>query len=287
MEEKQVKVAKRRGSIIAKLGIGCVVCLFLCFAILLYAQEKTKSEFIGTKLEMDTRKVKETKETNAAKMLAMAKVKEQAEPQRNRAWGRQNRGDSVEFEENEAFYKSIVDHDLFRPLGWSPPDNESSYSLVGTAVDPNGVISQATLLEKRSNRYHFVTIGTKVGDMTVKDIEAKRVIFDKSGETVTLRTGEFQPLTTEGEHGDDRGGDRGEGGSEKEGDNNDRENRDDRAAEKRWQKEQNKRSSSERAQERRDIMEKLRHASSDAERREIMKYYKKEFGGSKGGDRGK
>lgn len=252
----------------AKLGVGCVVCLLLCFAILLYAQEKTKSE-------LDTGKLKETKETNAAKMLAMAKVKAQAAPQHNSAWGRQNRSGSVDFGENEAFYKTIVDHDLFRPLGWTPPNNEPSYSLVGTAVDPNGAISQATLLEKRSNRYHFVTIGTKVGDMTVKDIAAKKVTFDKSGETVTLKTGEFQPLTAKRDRGDDRGGDRGEGGFEKEGDNNNRENRNETDADKRRQMEQKERAAAQKM--RQEMMEKMRRASNE-ERRELIQQFRRQRG---------
>ena len=278
-----MKTPNNSGSVITKLGIGCVVCLLLSFAILLYAQEKTKSKFIATKPEMDTSKTKEIKEKNAAKMLAMAKVKAQAAPQRNRAWGRQNRGGSVDFGENEAFYKTIVDHNLFRPLGWTPPNNEPSYNLVGTVVDPNGVISQATLLEKRSNRYHFVTIGTKVGDMTVKDIQARRVTLDKAGETVTLKTGEFQPLTAK-RGGGDRGGNRGEGRSER-ADNNNERNRDNQAAEKRRQMEQKNRAGAHREALKREIMEKMKHASSDAERKEIMEYYKKEFGGKSDRDK--
>ena len=272
-----MKTANNRGSIITKLGIGCVVCLLLGFGILLYAQEKTKSEFIATQPEM-----KEMKETNVAKMQAMAKATEQAQPQRNRTWGRQNRGQNrggrVDFGENAAFYKTIIDHNLFRPLGWTPPNNEPAYSLVGTVVDPNGAISQATLLEKRSKRYHFVTVGTKLGDITVKDIEAKRVILDKAGENITLKTGGLQLLTAKGGRGGDRGGDRGEGGSEK-ASNNNRQNRGNQAAaEKRRQMEQKRRGAAQREELKRDIMEKLRHASSEGERKEIMEYYKKEFG---------
>ncbi len=268
-----MKIANKRGSVITKLGIGCVVCLLLGFAILLYAQEKTKSAFIGTKPGMDTAK---TEEKKTSKMLAMAKAKEQLQPQRNRSWGRQNRGGSVDFGENPAFYKTIIDYNLFRPLGWTPPNNEPTYSLASTAVNPNGAISQATLLEKRSNRYHFVTIGTKLGDMTVKDIEARRVILDKAGETITLKTSEWQPLTAKRERGGDR--DRGESDSEKADNNNERQNRGNQAAEKHRQMEQKNQSAAKREQLRRDIMEKMRHASSDGERREIMEYYKKEFG---------
>ena len=278
-----MKIANKRGSVLVKLGIGCLVCLLLGFGVLLYAQEKAKSEFIGTKPGMNAAKMKEIE---AAKMQAMAKAKEQPDLQRNdRSWGRQDRGERVDFGENTAFYKTIVNHNLFRPLGWTPPNNEPSYSLVGTAVEPNGAISQATLLEKRSNRYHFVTIGTKVGDMTVTDIQAKQVTLDKAGEAVKLKTGGFQPLTVSRERGGDRGGNRDEGGSEKAG-NNEGQNRSRQMADaKRRQMEQKERAAAQREQLRRDIMEKMRHASSDGERKEIMEYYKKEFGGKSGRDK--
>ena len=280
-----MKITNKWGSIITKIGISCLVCLLLGFGVLLYAQEKTKSAFIATKPEMDTAEMKKMKEAYTAKRQAMAKAKEQAQPQRNRSRGQQNRGGSVDFGENAAFYKTIIDHNLFRPLGWTPPNNEPAYSLVGTAVDPNGAISQATLLEKRSNRYHFVTIGTKLDDITVKDIEAKRVILDKAGENITLKTGGLQLLTAKGGRGGDRGGDHGEGGSEK-ASNNNRQNRGNQAAaEKHRQMEQKKRAAAQREALKREIMEKMRHASSDGERKEIMEYYKKEFGGKSDRDK--
>ena len=266
MEEKPVKTANNRGSIIAKLGIGCVVCLLLGFAILLYAQEKTKSAFIATKPE-----IKETNTANA-KMQAMAKAKAQTQPQRNQSWGRQNRGQnrggSVDFGENAAFYKTIIDHNIFRPLGWTPPNNEPAYSLLGTkAVDANGAISQATLLEKRSNRHHFVTIGTKLGDITVTDIQAERVTLDKAGETITLKIGGLQLLTAKRGRSGDRGGDREEGGS----DNNER-NRDNQAdAKKREQEEQRERANTEQNR-RREMMERFRNASGEERRRMIERF---------------
>ena len=268
-----MKIENKRGNVIAKLGIGCVVCLLLGFGVLLYAQEKTKSEFIGTKPEMNFAKMREMKEANAAKMQAMTKVQEQPEPQRNsRSWGRQNRGGRVDFGENAAFYKTIIDHNLFRPLGWTPPNNEPSYSLIGTkAVDANGAISQATLLEKRSNRYHFVTIGTKLGDMTVKDIQAKQVTLDKAGETIKLKTGGFQPLTSRRERGGDRSENRGGGESEK-ADNNDGQDRAGQMADaKRRQMEQK-----ERAEKMRwEMMEKMKRASAE-ERREMIEKFRRE-----------
>ena len=263
-----MKIANNWGNIITKLGIGGVVCLLLGAAVLLYAQDEKKSEFIDTKSEMDAAKMKEAA---AARKQMMADAPGQSQRQRNRDWGRQSRGGGVDFGENAAFYKTIIDHNLFRPLGWTPPNNEPSYSLEGTAVDPNGVISQATLLEKRSNRYHFVTIGTKVGDMTVKDIEAKKVTFDKAGEIVTLRTGEFQPLTVKRERGGNRGGDRGESGSERADNNNERNRGDQADAERREQAEQRERANAERNR-RREMMERMRNASPEERRRMIERF---------------
>lgn len=273
-----MKIANNWGSIIAKLGIGCVVCLLLGFGILLYAQEKTKSEFIAATPEME-----EIKETNVAKMQAMAKAREQAQPQRNRSWGHQNRGSGVDFGENAAFYKTIIDHNLFRPLGWTPPNNEPSYSLVGAkVVDPNAGISQATLLEKRSNRYHFVTIGTKVGDMTVKDIQTGKVTLDKAGETITLKQNwELQLLTVNRGRSGGRGGDRGESGSERAGNDNAGRNRANQTAESREQAEQRERANA--AQNRRrEMMERMRNASPEERRRMIERFRGDRGGGRRG-----
>lgn len=188
----QLKIVSNRKSIVAKLGLGCVVCLLLGFGILLYAQDKTEVEIIATKPDINP--MKKT-ESDSAKTQALLKMEEQAAPPANRFRARQNRG-SIDFGENAAFYKVIIDNNLFRPLGWTPPNNEPAYSLIGTAVGTEGAVSQATLLEKRSNRYHFVTIGTKLGDMTVKDIQAKQVTLDNAGKPITLKAGELQFLTT-------------------------------------------------------------------------------------------
>ena len=283
MGEKQMKLksVNNRAGLITKLGIGCVVCLFLGFGILLYAQDKTKAEFIGTKPEMNAAEMKEMKGMNAAKIEAMAKAKEQAAGQGNRAWGRQNRGRAeVDFGENETFYKTIIDNNLFRPLGWTPPNNEPAYSLIGTAVDPNGRISQATLLEKRSNRYHFVRIGTKLGDMTVKDIQAEQVILDKAGKPITLKEGPVQFLTTSRGREGGREGGRSEGDSEKAG--NDGQNRGNQMdAAKRRQMEMKEQAANQQKW-RQEMMEKMKEASGE-ERREMIEQFRRRRGENRRG----
>lgn len=273
----KLKIVNDWRGIIAKLGIVCVVCLLFGFGILLYAQDKTKAELIGTKSELNAADTKEMdtlkmKEMSAAKMRAMVEDKEQAAARGNRSWGRQNRS-RIDFGENAAFYKVIIDNNLFRPLGWTPPNNEPAYSLIGTAIGADGAISQATLLEKRSNRYHFVTIGSKLGDLTVKDIQAKQVTLDGAEKPITLKAGELQFLATNREREGSRGDARGEGGSEKEGESENAANAK-MAAEKRAQMERQKQAGEWRAMSQ-EMMEKLKEASED-ERREIMQKMREE-----------
>ena len=279
--EMKSKVAGSQRNIVAKLGIGCIVCLLLGFGVLLHAQDKTKAAFIATKQEMSS---VEKPEVDSAKMQEMIKAKEQAETQRNRFRQRQNRA-TVDFGESAAFYKVIIDNNLFRPLGWTPPDNEPAYSLIGTAVHPDGVIAQATLLEKRSNRYHFVTIGEKLGDITVKDIQAKQVVLEKDGEPITLKTEALQFLTTK--RGSSRAGEGGESG--KEGDEGAAKNQanarqQQMEAEKRRQMEMKERIEALGINQK-ELAEKLKNASP-AERQEIMREVRRRAGARRAANRG-
>ena len=275
------KIVNDRKNIIVKLGIGCIVCLLLGFGVFLYAQDKTKVEFIATKPEISSVK---KPEMDTVKAQAMMKMKEQATAQTDRSGARQNR-ERIDFGENAAFYKVIIDNNLFRPLGWTPPNNEPAYSLIGTAVGVEGAVSQATLLEKRSNRYHFVTIGTKLGDITVKDIQAKQVIVDKAGKSMTLKAGELQFLTTS--RGRDDGGDgRGnDGQSEKDGSDSAKNQANAKAeAEKRRQMEMKEQAAAW-GMGAKELGEKLRNASPE-ERREIMQKIRAERA-ERGGRRGR
>ena len=277
----KLKIANNRRSIIAKLGIGCVVCLLLGFGILLYAQDQTKVEFIATKPEMSSFK---KPEIDAAKMQAMMRMKEQAATQPNRFRGRQNR-EGIDFGENAAFYKVIIDNNLFRPLGWTPPKNEPAYSLIGTAVGVDGAVSQATLLEKRSNRYHFVTIGTKLGDITVKDIQAKQITLENAGQPITLKAGELQFLTTARGGEGNRGGQGGDGQSEKAGDNSAKNQANAKMdAEKRRQMEMKEQAAAW-GMKAGELAERLKKASPE-ERREIMQKMRAERA-ERGGRRGR
>ena len=152
-----------------------MACLFLVFAIRAPdAQEKPAGDAIATQSEPRTAKQKT------------------AMQQRARARAHQRQAD---FGENEAFYRVIIDNNLFRPLGWRKPNEAPSYRLLGTVVDTDTAIAQAILQETRANRYYFVTIGEKVGNATVKDIQSKQVVLDEAGKAITLKAGSLQFLT--------------------------------------------------------------------------------------------
>lgn len=275
------KIVNNRKNIIAKLGIGCVVCLLFGFGVFLHAQDKTKVEFIAAKPEINSVK---KPEMDTVKAQAMMKTKAQAVAQTNKSSARQNRG-RIDFGENAAFYKVIIDNNLFRPLGWTPPNNEPAYSLIGTAVGVDGAGSQATLLERRSNRYHFVSIGTKLGDMTVKDIQAKQVTLDRAGKPMTLKAGELQFLTTSREREGNRGGQGNEGQSEKSANNSAKNQANAEGdAEKRRQT-QMKEQAAALGMKANELAEMLKNASPE-ERREIMQKMRAERG-ERGGRRGR
>lgn len=180
--------------IAGSVGLGCVVCLLLVSALREpHAQDKPASDAIATQ---------------EAKRKAVMQ-------QRTRARARQRQ---VDFGENEAFYRVIIDNNLFRPLGWKKPNEKPSYSLLGTVVDTDTAIAQAILQETRSNRYYFVTVGEKVGDATVKAIQPKQVILDEEGKAITLKAGSLQFLTqSRSRGGTERGFEPREGGAAKRG----------------------------------------------------------------------
>ena len=169
--------------IVTLFGIGGLVCLLIFALREPQAQDKPAGDVIATKTELGAAKQREVKEEAVKRSTAM---------QQRAARARQRQTD---FGENEAFYRVIIDNNLFRPLGWKKPNEEPSYSLLGTVVDTDTGIAQAILLEKRSNRHYFVSIGEKVGDVTVKDIQPKQVTLDEEGKAITLKAGSLQFLT--------------------------------------------------------------------------------------------
>ena len=87
------------------------------------------------------------------------------------------------------FYRMIIDNNLFRPLGWTPPRPQELYRLTGTLIPRDDETHpKALLLATATQRTHIVTIGDTIGkDTIVTKIEPKQVTLETSGQQRTLR----------------------------------------------------------------------------------------------------
>lgn len=89
----------------------------------------------------------------------------------------------------EAYYSPIVEHNLFRPLGWRPKRSIERYRLLGikiptTAKTPPKAIIQTTI----GHQTYIVTPGQKLDANTeVIDIQPKQVTLSKNGTHRTLQ----------------------------------------------------------------------------------------------------
>ena len=93
----------------------------------------------------------------------------------------------VDFD-SEAYYRPIIDNNIFRPLGWTPPRPTEPYRLIGTILprDAN-TPPQAILQTTAGQKTYIVTTGEKIDASTeVVEIEAKQVILSGNGQQRTL-----------------------------------------------------------------------------------------------------
>ena len=166
-------------------GIGCVAILLFVFGVRLQAQNGGKKEITIAKV-------------NEMKIPATLRMDQFKNYQQGLNWNVKSRSKSTESDDSADFYKVIVDNNIFRPLGWRLPNREPQYTLIGTAIDPNGTREEAFILEERSNKFYIAGVGSKVGDAVVQKIQEKKVILDKNGETITLRGRNMQFLNSRG-----------------------------------------------------------------------------------------
>ena len=88
----------------------------------------------------------------------------------------------------ESYYRPILDYNLFRPLGWTPPRPQELYRLLGTILprDAN-TPPQAILQSTAGQKTYIVSTGEKIDASTeVVSIEGKQVTLSTNGEQHTL-----------------------------------------------------------------------------------------------------
>ena len=101
--------------------------------------------------------------------------------------------ESVRFEDTD-FYRTIIDNNLFRPLGWTPLRPVSPYRLLGTLVSgaTDGVwVSKAIIAVRGEAR--VVEIGDSLDSETkVLGIDRRSVLLETSGkeQVLTLPAGD-------------------------------------------------------------------------------------------------
>ena len=88
-----------------------------------------------------------------------------------------------------SFYRTIIDNNLFRPFGWTPPRPTEPYRLIGTIlpIDVN-TPPRAILQSTAGNKTYIVTTGeTLDAETEVVSIAGKHVTLSRNGEQRTLR----------------------------------------------------------------------------------------------------
>ena len=86
------------------------------------------------------------------------------------------------------FYRTIVDNNLFRPLGWTPPDPQPTYRLLGTLLPRSeNTPPKAIIQSTAGNTLHIVTTGEQLDASTeVVSIGSKQVVLETDGKQRTL-----------------------------------------------------------------------------------------------------
>lgn len=94
-----------------------------------------------------------------------------------------------DIEVSESYYQTIIDNNLFRPLGWTPARPSEPYRLIGTilARDAN-TLPKAILESTAGASTRIVTTGDTLDALTeVVAIEAQQVTLSTNGQQRTLR----------------------------------------------------------------------------------------------------
>lgn len=87
------------------------------------------------------------------------------------------------------FYRTIIDNNIFRPLGWTPPRPTEPYRLMGTILPCSENTPPTAIIQSTAgNTTYIVTTGEPLDASTeVVSIEAKQVVLSTNGQRRTLK----------------------------------------------------------------------------------------------------
>lgn len=156
---------KRLLTLISLLGIGCGITLFLGRGRGSDALNTPKNPVL--QMETVVQNVK-TQQRTPPKHIPIQK------------------SDDKTSNDADDFYRFIIENNIFRPLNWKPAQQEPAYTLLGTAITPDGSTATAYITEQKTNQFYAVKVGDKIADATVTEILPKQVKLNKDGKTLNL-----------------------------------------------------------------------------------------------------
>ena len=88
----------------------------------------------------------------------------------------------------QSFYQTIIDNNLFRPLGWTPPRPTEPYCLMGMILPRSENTPPKAIIQMTArNTTLLVSTGEQIDASTeVVSIEGKRVVLSTDGQQRTL-----------------------------------------------------------------------------------------------------
>jgi hypothetical protein len=91
--------------------------------------------------------------------------------------------------ETETFYQTIIENNLFRSLGWTPPRPTEPYRLIGTILPTDDRTRPKAILQTTAgNQTYIVMTGETLDASTeVVEIKPKQVVLSTEGQRRTLR----------------------------------------------------------------------------------------------------
>ncbi|MYB92990.1 hypothetical protein F4054_23040 [Candidatus Poribacteria bacterium] len=101
----------------------------------------------------------------------------------------------TQFQETD-FYRTIIENNLFRPLGWTPPRPREPYRLLGTIIPTDAKTPPKAIIQNTvRNQTHIVTISDTLDTEThVTNIQTKHITLKKNGQQrqLTLKSSFLQ-----------------------------------------------------------------------------------------------
>ena len=88
------------------------------------------------------------------------------------------------------FYQTIIDNNIFRPIGWTKPVSRPQFKLIATITGIKNAPPNALILHK--NTLHTLTIGETLGkETTLTDVKPKHVTLLQNKQKTTLRLTQY------------------------------------------------------------------------------------------------